>query len=218
MLNFLSVFQQMHNEAFKKLSIINFFKHISLVSFNSKWVFEKIKEKQASQSKTPSKSIDNNSFATSHTTRQIVDNEFLLKAMIKESSDVSQRYQALVAHYLKESIAISYEKDIMKKELQKAKSQAIAKASCKKLKENIAQNGSVISVKNVQVMIIECAEDKVMKVRNTLYYYNIKEAKKAAKTAECITINEKKAVTKVKREAKELIKSERIAYLASLIE
>ena len=137
--------------------------------------------------------------------------------MIKESSDVSQRYQALVAHYLKESIAISYEKDIMKEELQEAKSQTIAKASRKRLKENVAQKGGVISVKNVQTMMIERAEDEVMKTRNTLYYHNIKEAKKAAKTAECIAIDGRKAVTKVKREAKELTKSERVAYLASLI-
>ena len=207
----------MHNEAFKKSSIINSFKHTGLVPFNSNRVFEKIKEKQASQSKTPPRSIDNNPFATSHTTRQIVDNEFLLKAMIKESSDVSQRYQALVAYYLKESIAISYKKNIIKEELQKAKSQAIAKISCKRLKGNVAQKGSIISVKNVQTMIIEHAKDEVIKARNTLYYHNIKEAKKAAKAAERITINGRKAVTKAKREAKELTKSERVPYLASLI-
>ena len=207
----------MHNEAFKKSSIINSFKHTGLVPFNPNRVFEKIKEKQASRPKTPPRSIDNNPFATSHTTRQIVDNEFLLKAMIKESSDVSQRYQALVAHYLKGSIAISYEKDIMKEELQEAKSQAIAKALRKRLKENVAQKGGVISVKDVRAMVIEHAEDEVIKARNTLYYYNIKEAKKAAKAAERITIDGRKAVTKAKREAKELAKSERVAYLASLV-
>ena len=87
----------MYNKALKESSIINSFKHTGLVSFNPNWVFEKIKEKQASRPKTPPKSIDSNPFATSHTIRQIVDNKFLLKAMIEESSDVSQRYQALLS-------------------------------------------------------------------------------------------------------------------------
>ena len=38
------------------------------------------------------------------------------------------------------------------------------------------------------------------------------------KAAECIAIDGRKAVTKAKREAKELANSERVAYLASLIE
>ena len=50
-----------------------------------------------------------------------------------------------------------------------------------------------------------------------LYYHNIKEAKKATKAAERIAIEGRKAVTKAKREAKLLTKSERVAYLALLI-
>ena len=57
----------------------------------------------------------------------------------------------------------------------------------------------------------------MIKAKNTLYYYNIKEAKKAAKAAERIAIDRRKAVVKAKKEAKELVKSERVAYLALLV-
>ena len=72
-------------------------------------------------------------------------------------------------------------------------------------------------MKDVRAMVVERFEDKVIKARNTLYYYNIKEVKKAVKATERIAIDRRKAVAKAKREAKELNKSERVAYLILLI-
>ena len=98
------------------------------------------------------------------------------------------------------------------------KSAAICKAAQKRLSRKVAQKGEDIFVEHVQLMVHKVVEDEEEKARSVITQAEEKWAQEAAKAAECVAIDSWKTERKVKKNVKDLVKAEKLARLALLID
>ena len=215
-LDFLEAFQEMHELTFTESTILSAWKHTGLVPFNPAIVLDKITDKQASRQKTPPSTSGPPVAQTPRTTDRLITHGETLEMTI-EDAGLSTGYLKAVQRFLKGVIAIAHSYDLSEAELREAKSARIRKASQKKLAGKVAQKGGVIYAEHVRSMVVKVVEDEEEKARGVIARADEKRAREAAKAAERIAIDGRKAERKAK-EAKDLAKAEKLARLALLID
>ena len=215
-MDFLSAFQQVRDQAFKKTTIINAFKHTGLVPFNPAVVIDKVKEKRAARPKTPPQPITTVFAQTPRTTEEVISHGELLQISIDQAG-LHPAFLKHVHHFLKGAIAISHAHNISVEELHRAKSAAIKKAAQKKMKGTVAQKCGIISFGDVRAMQVKRVEDEEEKARRVISNAEDKRAREAAKAAERVAIDARKAERLAKKIEKDAAKAERLARTQYLI-
>ena len=185
--------------------------------FNLAIVLDKIIRTAASHQKTPPLTAGPPVAQTPHTSEKLLTHGQMLEMTI-EDVGLSTGYLKAVQRFLKGAMAIAHSYNLSKLELRVLKSAAIRKAAQKKLSRKVAQKGGVICVEHVRPMVHKVVEDEEEKARSVIAQAEEKRAREAAKAAERVAIDGRKAERKAKKNAKDLAKAEKLARLASLID
>ena len=210
----------MHNQTFKKETIIGSFRHTGLVPFNPAIVIDKVKEIQqarAARPRTPPQPVVPNLVKTPRTTKDVVDHGEILQLTISQAG-MNPVYLAYIERFLKGAIATAHSAALSEAELLKAKSAAIAKAARKRLAGTVALKGGVITATGLRHMAQKRVEDEELKARAVIQRVEDKRAREAAKIANRAAIDARKAERLAKKAEKDLIKAQKLVRLGTLID
>ena len=165
-LDFLSIFQDMHDRTFTKSTILSSFKKTGLVPYDPDVVFQKITAVRNSRRRkaTPPRLPQPEWYErTPQNSKELVDFGRGLHKALKDNHAIKKPFQRHISRLVKGALVSAHSLGISNRDLELIHRTAVSKAVRKKLDGKVAQVGGVISVRDVRAKALKHDDDELAK-------------------------------------------------------
>ena len=174
-LEFLAKFHTMRTQTFQKSTVKSAFRITGLIPYNPEVVFQKDHAlPRCTRIVTPPPSNSINEITSAYTTTSHLPHEIknqahtLINTMKKDHRLVHPKLQPYLDRFIRGSVSNSLRCSIAEPNLEITHREAIARAARKKLTGRVAQNGGVITVRDMRAKITKRVETEVEKAKRAL--------------------------------------------------